>query len=85
MNYNNHVRLVSDDWMPNVVVTYNENGKNALENLRMDQTFATPNEAEQAGLVYAKKWIDDRARTCAKSPYIPVSIRPKKIRYVPKN
>jgi hypothetical protein len=26
----------------------------------MDQTFATPNEAEQAGVEYAKKWIDDR-------------------------
>jgi len=25
----------------------------------MDQTFATPDEAEQAGVEYAKKWIDD--------------------------
>jgi hypothetical protein len=25
----------------------------------MDQTFATPNEAEKAGVEFAQKWIDD--------------------------
>jgi hypothetical protein len=25
----------------------------------MDQTFATPKEAETAGIEFAKKWIDD--------------------------
>ena len=66
MNYKNHrievsVRSVSDGsgWMPDVVVTYSENGKSKLTSLRMDQTFATPNEAEQGGIEYAKKWIDD--------------------------
>jgi hypothetical protein len=42
-----------------VFVTYSENGKNVLKSLPMDQTFAAPDEAEQAGVEYAKKWIDD--------------------------
>lgn len=46
-------------WMPDVYVTYSEKGKNVRKSLRMDQTFPTPDEAEQAGLEYAKKWIDD--------------------------
>jgi len=75
MNYNNHVRLVSDDWMPDVVVTYNENGKNVLENLRMDWTFATSNEAEQPGSNMQKSGSMTAPATCAKSPYVPVSIR----------
>jgi hypothetical protein len=25
----------------------------------MDKTFASPNEAEKAGIKFAKKWIDD--------------------------
>ncbi len=45
--------------MADVFVTYNENGKNVLKSIRMDQTFATPDEAEQAGVEYAKKWIDE--------------------------
>ena len=66
MEYKNHqievsVRLVTvgSGWTPDVFVTYSENGKNVLESLRMDQTFASPDKAEQAGVEYAKKWIDD--------------------------
>jgi Domain of unknown function (DUF6566) len=66
MNYKNHrievsVRSVNDGsgWKPDVYVTYNENGKNVLKSLRIDPTFATPDEAEQSGVEYAKKWIDD--------------------------
>jgi len=51
MDYKNHqievsVRFVSDGsgWMPEVFVTYSETGKNVLKSLRMDQTFATPDE-----------------------------------------
>ena len=68
MEYKDHqievsVRLVTvgSGWTPDVFVTYSENGRNVLESLRMDQTFATPNEAEQAGVEYATKWIDDRS------------------------
>jgi hypothetical protein len=69
MEYKNHqievsVRLVtagSSGWTADVFITYSENGKNVLESLRMDQTFASPDEAEQNGIEYAKKWIDDRS------------------------
>jgi hypothetical protein len=66
MVYKNHqievsVRSASkgSGWDADVYVTYSENGKNVLKSLRMDQTFATPDKAEQAGVEYAKKWIDD--------------------------
>jgi hypothetical protein len=64
MDYKNHhievsVRPVSSGWIPDVFVTYIEKGKQMLKTFRMDQTFATPAEAEQAGVEYAKKWIDD--------------------------
>jgi hypothetical protein len=66
MDYNDHridvsVRGVSRGWIPDVYVTYTERGKSVLESVPVDQTFAIPNEAEQAGIEYAKKWIDDRA------------------------
>jgi hypothetical protein len=59
MNYNDHqievsVQRVSGGWMPDIFITYCENGKNVLMTLRMHQTFATPNEAEQGGVEYAK-------------------------------
>jgi hypothetical protein len=44
---------------PDIFVSYSEHGKSVLKCPRMDQTFATPDEAEQAGVEYAKKWIDD--------------------------
>jgi hypothetical protein len=66
MDYKNHqievsVRCVSDGsgWMPEVFGTYSENGKHVLKSLRIDQTFATPDDATQAGVEYTKKWIDD--------------------------
>jgi hypothetical protein len=66
MNYKDHQIEVSasfpskgSGWMPEVFVTYSEKGRNVLKSLRIDQTFATPDEAEQAGVKYAKKWIDD--------------------------
>jgi hypothetical protein len=66
MDYKNHQIEVSvsfaskgSGWMPDVFVTYYENGKSVLVSLRMDQTFATPNEAEQGGVEFAQKSIDD--------------------------
>jgi hypothetical protein len=66
MDYKNHQIEVSvsfaskgSGWMPEVFVTYSEKGKNVLISRRIDQTFATSDEAEQAGVEYAKKWIDD--------------------------
>jgi hypothetical protein len=66
MNYKDHhievsVRAVvdPDGWRPDIFVSHSEHGKSVLKCPRMDQTFATPDEAEQAGVEYAKKWIDD--------------------------
>jgi phenolic acid decarboxylase len=65
MDYNDHridvsVRAVSGGWIPDVYVTYTKLGKSVLESVPVDQTFAAPNEAEQAGIEYAKKWIDGK-------------------------
>jgi hypothetical protein len=46
-------------WAAHIFVSYTEHGKSVLKSLRMDQTFATPKEAETAGIEFAKKWIDD--------------------------
>jgi hypothetical protein len=66
MNYKGHHIEVSlqavDDpkgWSPDIFVSYSEHGKSVLKQLRMDQTFATPKEAEKAGIEFAQKWIDD--------------------------
>ena len=66
MDYKNHRLHVSvrsfrhgRGWTADVYVMYSETGKNVLHSLRMAQTFHTPSEAEQAGVEYAKKWIDD--------------------------
>jgi hypothetical protein len=65
MNYKDHrievsVRAVNDStgWQPDIFVSYIEHSKGVLKTLRMDQTFAVPNEAEKAGVEFAKKWID---------------------------
>ena len=65
MDHNGHdievsVRAVSGGWIADVVITYNEKGKSMRERLPVDQTFANPNDAEQRGIEYAKKWIDNR-------------------------
>jgi hypothetical protein len=66
MNYKDHqievsVRGVDDPkgWSPDIFVSYSEHGKGVLKSLRVDRTFATPNEAEKAGIEFAQKWIDD--------------------------
>jgi hypothetical protein len=66
MNYKDHRIEVSlhaiDDpkgWSPDIFVSYSEHGKSVLKTLRMDQTFANPNDAEKAGVEFAQKWIDD--------------------------
>jgi hypothetical protein len=67
MNYKDHrievsVHAVGDPkagWVSEIFVTYSEHGKNVLVTRRMNQTFATPDEAETAGIEFAKKWIDN--------------------------
>jgi len=64
MDYKDHhievsIRANSNDWVPDVYVSYSENGKSVLKSSRIDQTFASPQEADKAGLAFAQKWIDD--------------------------
>ena len=49
----------SKGWAPDILVSYSDHGKGVLNSLRMDQTFASPDKAEQAGIAFAQKWIDD--------------------------
>jgi hypothetical protein len=65
MNYKGHrievsIRAVDDPkgWSPEISVLYSEHGKNVLYCPRIDQTFATPDEAEKAGTKFAQNWID---------------------------
>jgi hypothetical protein len=46
-------------WNPDIFVSYSEDGKSVLKTLRMNQTFANPNEAEEAAIRFAQRWIDD--------------------------
>ena len=46
-------------WKPNVVINYNGGGKSIFHALTIDQIFSTREEAEQAGVELAQKWIDD--------------------------
>ena len=64
MDYKDHhievsIRANSNGWVPDVYVSYSENGTGVLKSPRIDQTFATPHEAERAGVEFAQKWIDD--------------------------
>ena len=49
----------SKGWVPDILVSYSDHGKGVLNSLRMDQTFASPDKAEQAEIAFAQKWIDD--------------------------
>jgi hypothetical protein len=66
MKYKHHHIEVSvcavDDpkgWRPDIFVSYSEHDKAVLKCPRMDQTFATPNLADKAGIEFTQKWIDD--------------------------
>ena len=67
MKYKDHhievsVRAVGDHpvcWKPDIFVSYSEHGKTMLKSPQLDQTFASPNEAEKAGIEFVQKWIDD--------------------------
>jgi hypothetical protein len=44
---------------PDVVINYNDGDKEIFHTLTMDRIFSTREEAEQAGVELAQKWIDD--------------------------
>jgi hypothetical protein len=62
MNYKDHhievsIRANSNGGCLTFMCRIDEKGKSVLKNPRIDQTFATPHEAERAGVEFAQKWI----------------------------
>ena len=55
--------FLPDGWKPHLYVAFSEGGHNILKNFTIDRIFATSEKAEQAGLSFAQKWIDDVGRT----------------------
>jgi hypothetical protein len=51
--------FVPDGWKPHLYIVFNEGGQDILRNITIDRIFSTCEEAEQAGLLFAQKWIDD--------------------------
>jgi hypothetical protein len=50
---------VPEGWKPHIYVIYSEGGRNIIKNCTINQTFSTQEQAEQVGLSFAQKWIDD--------------------------
>ena len=59
--YNIHATAsyVPEGWKPHLYIVYSEGDRTILKNFTIDQTFATSEQAEQAGLSLAQKWIDN--------------------------
>ena len=51
--------FLPDGWKPHLYVAFSEGGQNILKNFTIDRPFATSEKAEQAGLSFARKWIDN--------------------------
>ena len=63
-NYKGHgihstASFLPDGWKPHLYVAFSDGGHTILKNFTMDWAFATSEKAEQAGLSFAQKWIDD--------------------------
>jgi hypothetical protein len=61
--YKNHrieiwVRLDGNDWAVSLFIYYSEGLQNRLATFPMNQVFKTYDDALEAGLAAAKKWID---------------------------
>jgi hypothetical protein len=50
-------------WEPLIFVTHREDAKEVTKRFTIGRRFATRQEAETAGLAFAKSWIDDGNRT----------------------
>lgn len=54
------VTLDDKDWTVDVFIYYSDGPKNILVTFPMNQWFKTYDDAMEAGLAAAKKWIDGR-------------------------
>jgi hypothetical protein len=54
------VGLDGNTWMVNIFISYSKGPQNVLVTFPMNQEFKTYDDAMEAGLAAAKKWIDER-------------------------
>jgi hypothetical protein len=54
------VRLDGNAWTVSIFIYYSEGLQNILVTFPMNQEFKTYDDAMEAGLAAAKKWIDER-------------------------
>jgi len=52
-------RAATHQWEPRLTVIWSEEGQGKLNKLIVDRAFRARQEAEEEGLRFAKKWIDD--------------------------
>jgi hypothetical protein len=45
-------------WKPSCQVTFRKNGRNILKKLNLNLDYDSAEQAERAGMVFSKKWID---------------------------
>jgi hypothetical protein len=45
-------------WEPTCQVTFMKGGREVVKDLELDLDYVTAEQAERAGLVFSKKWID---------------------------
>lgn len=46
-------------WEPRLILSWFECGQQLSRSFTIQKIFTTAKEAEEAGLIFAKKWIDD--------------------------
>jgi hypothetical protein len=51
--------LESGRWVPHVTITWTSGSREEIREFDVKRGFENENEAEQAGVRFAKQWIDD--------------------------
>ena len=50
--------VMESRWRSSCAVKFLKDGDEAVEHLKLDLDYDTPKQAERAGLVFSKMWID---------------------------
>ena len=45
-------------WKPTCEIAFKKNAREVLKNLEIPLDYDTPEQAERAGMVFSKKWVD---------------------------
>jgi hypothetical protein len=51
--------LESGRWIPHIVINWTAGSREEFRQFDMKRGFATEQEAEEAGVTFAKQWIDE--------------------------